>query len=152
MNHRIFEGLALLIPADHRRCHYVKAKVRVHRYANSRLALFHGPRKLAVRYPGETALCNTHVLTSFRFVMAARGNPLRTTPLRLSPRIQQAIHVLQNWTVLKTRDSLSESESLRTVQPVALAYILESHPLPYPPLGVFAYPRSTSQARGARSA
>ena len=27
--------------------HYVKAKVRVHRYLNGRLAVFYGPRKLA---------------------------------------------------------------------------------------------------------
>jgi hypothetical protein len=42
-----FEGLTLQIPADRHRCHYVKAKVRVHRYAQGALALFHGPRKLA---------------------------------------------------------------------------------------------------------
>lgn len=42
-----FEGLVLQIPADRHRCHYVKAKVRVHRYANGELAVFHGPRKLA---------------------------------------------------------------------------------------------------------
>jgi hypothetical protein len=43
-----FEGLVLQIPPDRHRCHYVKAKVRVHRYSDGRLALFHGPRKLAV--------------------------------------------------------------------------------------------------------
>ncbi|MDH4285882.1 MAG: ISNCY family transposase [Gallionella sp.] len=42
-----FEGLSLQIPADRHRCHYVKAKVRVHRYADGNLAVFHGPRKLA---------------------------------------------------------------------------------------------------------
>ena len=42
-----FETLILQIPADRHRCHYVKAKVRVHRYANGHLAVFHGPRKLA---------------------------------------------------------------------------------------------------------
>ena len=42
-----FDGLVLQIPADRHRCHYVKAKVRVHRYANNDLAVFHGPRKLA---------------------------------------------------------------------------------------------------------
>ena len=41
------ETLILQIPADRHRCHYVKAKVRVHRYANGHLAVFHGPRKLA---------------------------------------------------------------------------------------------------------
>lgn len=42
-----FEGLSLQIPADRHRCHYVKARVRVHRYAQGALAIFHGPRKLA---------------------------------------------------------------------------------------------------------
>ena len=42
-----FEGNTLQIPADRHRCHYVKVRVRVHRYANGDLAVFHGPRKLA---------------------------------------------------------------------------------------------------------
>lgn len=42
-----FENLSLQIPADRHRCNYVKAKVRVHRYANGNLAVFHGPRRLA---------------------------------------------------------------------------------------------------------
>lgn len=42
-----FEGLTLQIPKDSYRCHYNKAKVRVHRYVNGHLAIFHGPRKLA---------------------------------------------------------------------------------------------------------
>ena len=42
-----FEGLVLQIPADRHRCHYVKAKVRVYRYADGGLAVFHGPRRLA---------------------------------------------------------------------------------------------------------
>ncbi len=43
-----FEGKRLQIPADEYRCHYVKAKVRVHRYMDGRMAIFHGPRRLAV--------------------------------------------------------------------------------------------------------
>lgn len=42
-----FENLALQIPRDRYRCNYVKAKVRVHRYLDGTLAIFHGPRKLA---------------------------------------------------------------------------------------------------------
>lgn len=42
-----FEGRTLQIPVDKYRCHYVKVKVRVHRYADGSLAVFHGPRKLA---------------------------------------------------------------------------------------------------------
>jgi transposase len=42
-----FERLTLQLPADRYRCHYVKATVRVHRYPDGSLALFHGPRRLA---------------------------------------------------------------------------------------------------------
>ncbi len=50
-----FEGLVLQIPPDRHRCHYVKAQVRVHRYLNDTLALFHGPRLLA-RYDAHGKL------------------------------------------------------------------------------------------------
>lgn len=42
-----FEGRTLQIPSDEYRNHYVKTKVRVHRYIDHSLAIFHGPRKLA---------------------------------------------------------------------------------------------------------
>jgi len=42
-----FGRLTLQIPADLYRCNYVKAKVRIHRYPDNMLAIFHGPRKLA---------------------------------------------------------------------------------------------------------
>ncbi len=42
-----FQGRALQIPATGARMHYVKVKVRVHRYHDGSLAIFHGPRKLA---------------------------------------------------------------------------------------------------------
>jgi hypothetical protein len=41
-----FEGLKLQIPAGPHRPHYVKTRVRVHRYVDGTLALFHGPRRL----------------------------------------------------------------------------------------------------------
>jgi len=42
-----FERLKLQIPADQYRMHYVKVRVRIHRYPDGKLAIFHGPRKLA---------------------------------------------------------------------------------------------------------
>ena len=42
-----FDALTLQIPSDLYRFHYVKVKVRVHRYPNGTLAIFHGHRKLA---------------------------------------------------------------------------------------------------------
>lgn len=41
-----FDGLALQIPKDQYRYHYVRVKVRVHHYPNGNLAIFHGHRKL----------------------------------------------------------------------------------------------------------
>ena len=51
-----YKRLALQIPADRHRRHYVKATVRVHEYPDGTLAVFHGPRCLA-RYKagGEDA-------------------------------------------------------------------------------------------------
>jgi len=43
----VFKNLTLQIPKDKYRCHYVKVKVKLHRYANGNIAIFHGPRKLA---------------------------------------------------------------------------------------------------------
>ena len=42
-----FEGVSLQLPADQLRYHYVRTRVRVHRYVDATLAVFHGPRKLA---------------------------------------------------------------------------------------------------------
>ena len=43
-----YKGLVLQIPEDRHRHHYVKARVRVHQYPDGHLAVFHGPRCLAV--------------------------------------------------------------------------------------------------------
>lgn len=42
-----FQGLSLQIPVDELRYHYGRTRVRVHRYVDATLAVFHGPRKLA---------------------------------------------------------------------------------------------------------
>ncbi len=43
-----YKGLSLQIPEDRHRHHYVKARVKVHQYPDGHLAVFHGPRRLAV--------------------------------------------------------------------------------------------------------
>ncbi len=53
-----FEGLSLQIPAAEHRCHFVKTKVRVHRYPGCRLAVFHGPRRLADYSPEGRPIAN----------------------------------------------------------------------------------------------
>ena len=50
-----YEGLILQIPEQRHRHHFVKAKVRVHRYQTGELAIFHGPRRLA-RYHADATL------------------------------------------------------------------------------------------------
>jgi hypothetical protein len=41
-----YKGKTSQIPKQQHRCHYIKAKVRVHEYQDGTLSLFHGPRKL----------------------------------------------------------------------------------------------------------
>ena len=62
-NNVSFNGLLLQIPKDEYRCHYVKAKVRVHQYVDGRMAMFHGPRKLAV-YDNTGDLMEEHGVAS----------------------------------------------------------------------------------------
>ena len=47
--------MRLQIPPNEHRMHYVKVKVRVHRYPDGTLAVFHGPRPLA-RYDAQGRL------------------------------------------------------------------------------------------------
>lgn len=54
-----FQGLVLQIPPSPWRPHFVKAKVRVHRYPDGRLALFHGPRLIARFHPNGRPLPET---------------------------------------------------------------------------------------------
>lgn len=42
----VFNNITFQIPKDKYRYHYVKVKVRLHRYINGNIAIFHGPRKL----------------------------------------------------------------------------------------------------------
>jgi hypothetical protein len=51
-----YEGRVLQIPEARHRHHFVKAKVKVHEYADGSLALFHGPRRIADYDAAETLL------------------------------------------------------------------------------------------------
>ena len=51
-----YGGRVLQIPEHRHRRHFVKAKVRVHDYPDGRLALFHGPRRLAGYAPDGTLI------------------------------------------------------------------------------------------------
>lgn len=42
-----FNNLKLQIPANRHRCHYARAKVTVLRYSDGKLAILHGPHKIA---------------------------------------------------------------------------------------------------------
>ena len=42
-----YKGICLQIPKQSYRCHFIKAKVRIHEYSDKTLAIFHGPRCLA---------------------------------------------------------------------------------------------------------
>ena len=51
-----YEGRVLQIPEQRHRRHFVKADVRVHEYPDGRLAIFHGPRRLADYHPDGTLI------------------------------------------------------------------------------------------------
>lgn len=57
-----YEGRVLQIPQARHRRHFVKAKLRVHEYADGALALFHGPRKIAA-YTADGALLDEDAAT-----------------------------------------------------------------------------------------
>ena len=51
-----YAGRVLQIPEQRHRRHFVKASVRVHEYPDGRLAIFHGPRRLADYEPDGTLI------------------------------------------------------------------------------------------------
>jgi hypothetical protein len=59
-----FEGLSLQLPADEMRHHYVRTRVRVHRYVDDTLAVFHGPRKLAAYDASGKQMSSKEVLAA----------------------------------------------------------------------------------------
>ena len=68
-----FQGKRLQLPAQTYRCHFIKARVRVHRYPNGRLAVFHGPRRLADYEPDGSLVADPHGAGDDRRVRADRA-------------------------------------------------------------------------------
>jgi transposase len=58
-----WRGLALQIPPSPLRPHFVRATVRVHEYPDGRLAIFHGPHRLA-EYDPDGKLCDDEKLAA----------------------------------------------------------------------------------------
>ena len=99
------------------RCHFVKTKVRAHRYSNDTLAVFHGPRRLA-DYTATGQLITKELkqaVWTLRQVRryapkpvpgyAPKEFPLGDAPHHFPSTAQKhTIHVLRNRTILKTPD------------------------------------------------
>ncbi|GHV57311.1 hypothetical protein FACS189460_3660 [Deltaproteobacteria bacterium] len=82
-----FEGAKLQIPEDRARMHYVRVKVRVYRYPDGRLAIFHGPRFLA-RYEADGRLLGNKPIKDARSARQsdrAGGRRLRAAPSAAAP-------------------------------------------------------------------
>jgi hypothetical protein len=58
-----WRGLSLQIPPSPLRPHFVRATVRVHEYPDGRLAIFHGPHRLA-QYDRDGKPCHDHKLAA----------------------------------------------------------------------------------------
>ena len=68
-----FQGKRLQLPAQTYRCHFIKARVRVHRYPDGRLAVFHGPRRLADYEPDGSLVADPHGAGDDRRARAGRA-------------------------------------------------------------------------------
>jgi transposase len=90
-----FEGLKLQLPKSPLRHHFVKAKVRVHRYPDGALAVFHGPRAIA-RYTADgaeaSAVPTRHSMTPCS-PPSRRGleTKARAAPSRCRPALTAAV-------------------------------------------------------------
>ena len=71
-----FEGRRLQLPAQTHRRHFIKVRVRVHRYPDGHLAMFHGPRKLA-EYEPDGSLRADAPRRAARGPRPKRGGPMR---------------------------------------------------------------------------
>jgi transposase len=74
-----FGGLQLQIPPVKDRLHFVKAEVRVHRYPDQRLAIFHGPRLLA-RYETDGRLAGSQLPSEERQKKGAQAHQGKFPP------------------------------------------------------------------------
>jgi transposase len=83
-----FDGLKLQLPESPLRHHFVKARVRVHRYPDGALAVFHGPRCLA-RYDAEGAPIATVASVPTRPSMTPCSAPSRRGLSRPEPATRQ---------------------------------------------------------------
>ena len=111
-----FQGMSLQIPADEFRYHYVRTTIRVHRYVDDTLALFHGPRKFAA-FDARGVCTNPKEVQK---LAASRSTPpiarwlqsrfgLRPSQLcshRNPINRKRTIYLLPNRTVLFTADSI----------------------------------------------
>ena len=70
-----YAGRVLQIPEQRHRRHFVKANVRVHAYPDGRLAVFHGPRRLA-RYEPDGTLIDRGEPGQNRCVSPLRSKPV----------------------------------------------------------------------------
>jgi transposase/ribosomal protein L31E len=59
-----YKNKKLQIPKDKTRCNYIKARIRIHEYANGSLTIFHGPRRLASYNAHGMCLENINLMAS----------------------------------------------------------------------------------------
>jgi hypothetical protein len=78
-----FETLKLQIPSNAYRMNYVKTNVKVHRYLDRSLAIFHGPRKLA-SYDSRGLLLGNCAASAAK---TAAQNTLRPKAIKRSERV-----------------------------------------------------------------
>lgn len=70
-----YRGRCLQIPPQQHRCHFVKATVKVHEYADNSMAVFHGPRKLADFSPDGRLMAHEKAKVAYPAALRLPGCP-----------------------------------------------------------------------------
>ena len=81
-----FQKMKLQIPPNAYRMHYVKARVRVHKYPDGSMAVFHGPRKLA-EYTADGTLIS--VEENKKSAAGGASDELHGGPILGAPLVKQ---------------------------------------------------------------
>ena len=100
-----FECKRLQIPAQTHRCRFIKVRVRVHRYPDGRLSVFHGPRKLADYEPDGALVAQAPTAEHEPRARSAAAGRFRT-PRRMRPRCTATCAGLLDWTARIARLAL----------------------------------------------
>jgi hypothetical protein len=93
-----FRNMKLQIPPDAYRMHYVKARVRVHRYPDGSMGVFHGPQRLA-EYTADGTLIA--IEENKKSVSGGASDELHGVPILGAPYLAPPMRSNTRWHIKK---------------------------------------------------